>query len=111
MSDHILDQLYPILVSRKDADPATSYVAKLYGKGTAKVAQKVGEEAVETVIEALRVDQQTPGSREKLLEESADLLFHLSILWAHLGVTPDEVYKVLEGRFGHSGLERCQSSD
>lgn len=96
MSD-ILKDLYVILQQRKGADPGESYVASLYVKGTAKIAEKVIEEAQETIQEALK------GDRDRLKEESADLLFHLSVLWAEQGVSPDDVFAVLEKRFGTGG--------
>ena len=88
-----------MLLRRKDADAEQSYVASLYGKGTAKIAEKVGEEAIETVIEAVK------GDREKLTQESADLLFHLMVLWADQGITPQQVLDVLEWRMGVPGHE------
>ncbi len=97
MTDQMLEQLYQLILSRKGADPQSSYTASLYAKGTAKIAQKVGEEAVETCIEALQ------GDKEKLKAESADLLYHLMVLWADQGITPDDVLKVLESRQGTSG--------
>jgi len=95
----ILNTLYQTILSRKGADPASSYVASLYAKGTAKIAQKVGEEAVETCIEALQ------GDPEKLKAESADLIFHLLVLWADQGIKPEDVYAVLESRMGTSGVD------
>ncbi len=97
MSEHILEQLYEVLQERKGTDPARSYVASLYTKGTKKITEKVTEEAAETVIEALA------GDTEKLKEESADLLFHLMVLWADQNITPNDVLAVLEKRFGTSG--------
>ena len=94
----ILDDLYAVLLARKEADPETSYTARLFAKGEAKIAQKLGEEAVETVIEALR------GDNTALAAESADLLYHLLALWAARGVTPEEVWAALEARQGTSGL-------
>jgi phosphoribosyl-ATP pyrophosphohydrolase len=73
---HILDRLFGVIESRRGADPAISHTARLFHKGTRKIAQKVGEEAVETVIEAVR------NKRERLIEESADLMYHLLVLWA-----------------------------
>ncbi len=102
MSD-IINQLFETILSRKGADPESSYTASLYAKGTAKIAQKVGEEAVETCIEALQ------GNKEKLTQESADLLFHLMVLWADQGLTPDDVFKVLESRIGVSGIDEKNS--
>ena len=97
MSMSILDQLFEVIRERKSADPETSYVASLYQKGTPKIAQKVGEEAVETVIEAMQ------GDKTKLSEESADLLFHLMILWADQDLAPQDVFAILESRLGISG--------
>ena len=99
MSDmHILDELFATVESRKGADPSESWTAKLFSKGTGKIAQKVGEEAVETVIEAMK------GDREALTSESADLLFHLLLLWADQGIRPGDVWAVLEKRRGTTGI-------
>lgn len=94
---NILFELHKVLLTRKGADPATSYVASLYNGGAQKISEKIMEEAQETVDEALA------GNNEKLKQESADLLFHLSVLWAHAGVSPEDVFTVLESRFGTSG--------
>lgn len=99
----ILDDLYQTILSRKGADAQTSYTASLFAKGTAKIAQKVGEEAVETCIEALQ------GDKDKLKNESADLLYHLMVLWADQGIKPEEVYAVLEQREGTSGIAEKNS--
>jgi len=99
----VIDDLYQTLLARKSADPETSYVASLYSKGTAKIAQKVGEEAVETAIEALQ------GNKEKLKEESADLLFHLMVLWADQNITPDDITSILQKRMGTSGHDEKAS--
>lgn len=99
MTQHILDRLFQILQERKGADPEKSYVASLYKKGTAKIAEKITEEARETIDEALA------GDNEKLKSESADLLFHLMVLWAHMGIAPSDVFAVLEKRLGVGGLE------
>ena len=96
MSD-IIEKLFAVIESRKGADAASSYTASLLQEGTAKIARKVGEEAVETCIEALQ------GDKEKLKQESADLLFHLMVLWADQGLKPEDVMKVLESRLGTSG--------
>ncbi|HEY8874750.1 MAG TPA: phosphoribosyl-ATP diphosphatase, partial [Stellaceae bacterium] len=74
-----LERLWRVIESRRGADPATSYTAKLFARGTAKIAQKLGEEAVEAVIEGVK------GDRAALVGESADLLYHLLVLWAALG--------------------------
>lgn len=83
---------------RLTADPGTSYIATLAAKGRAKIAQKVGEEAVETVIAAVTDD------REGLVGEAADLLFHLTVLLHHAGLTLDDVRAELARREGVSGL-------
>jgi len=103
MSGDILKSLYETILSRKGADPESSYTASLYAKGTAKIAQKVGEEAVETCIEALQ------GNPEKLKAESADLLYHLMVLWADQGITPEDVMNVLQSREGTSGIAEKNS--
>jgi phosphoribosyl-ATP pyrophosphohydrolase len=95
----VLDRLSEAIRSRRGEDPSSSYTAKLFAAGTAKIAQKVGEEAVETVIEAMA---RNPA---KLAEESADLLYHLLVLWADAGIGPEQVYAVLQAREGRSGIE------
>lgn len=97
-SAHILEQLYDVVQARKGADPSSSNTAKLFAKGRAKIAQKLGEEAVEAVIEGMR------GDRVAMAEESADLLYHLTVMWADMGMPPSDVWAVLERRFGISGI-------
>jgi phosphoribosyl-ATP pyrophosphohydrolase len=94
-----LDRLWRVIVSRRGRDPQTSYTARLYSRGRAKIAQKLGEEAVETVIEGVR------GNRPALIGESADLLYHLLVLWADAGVAPADVAAELARRDGKSGLD------
>jgi phosphoribosyl-ATP pyrophosphohydrolase len=93
-----LERLWLVVTSRRGADPQLSYTARLFARGRAKIAQKLGEEAVETVIEGVR------GDRLKLVGESADLLYHLFVLWAEAGVSPDDVAAELARREGTSGL-------
>lgn len=99
----ILDLLFETVSARKGGDPEKSYTAKLFAKGRKKIAQKVGEEAVETVIAALA---EAP---ENVVGESADLLYHLSVLWAEVGVTPDQVWAELAKRQGISGIDEKNS--
>lgn len=94
-----LERLWRVIESRRTADPQTSYTAKLLGRGRAKVAQKLGEEAVEAVIEGVK------GDRAALVGESADLLYHLLVMWAATGVSPDEVGAELSRREGLSGID------
>ena len=93
------DRLEQTIRARREGDPGSSYVAKLRAKGRAKMAQKLGEEAVETVIAALTED------KAALTGEAADLLFHLIALLADCGVTLDDVRAELDRREGTSGLD------
>ncbi|BBD01802.1 MULTISPECIES: phosphoribosyl-ATP diphosphatase [Sphingobium] len=92
---HTLEQT---IRQRRSADPSTSYVAKLAARGRAKIAQKVGEEAVETVIAAMAED------RAEIVGESADLIFHLMMLLADMDVPFDAVLDELDRREGVSGI-------
>ncbi|MES2336668.1 MAG: phosphoribosyl-ATP diphosphatase [Pseudomonadota bacterium] len=83
---------------RLKADPGSSYVASLAAKGRAKIAQKVGEEAVETVIAAIADD------RAELIGEATDLLFHLTVLLHHAGLSLDDIRAELTRREGVSGI-------
>jgi len=94
----VLDALYATIEARKGADPSSSHSAKLMSRGTAKVAQKFGEEAVECLIEAVA------GNRSELVAESADVLYHLMVLWVDAGIAPAEVWGELERRKGISGI-------
>jgi phosphoribosyl-ATP pyrophosphohydrolase len=93
----ILDRLFSTIASRRGADPGVSYTAKLFSEGRARIAQKLGEEAVETVIAAVEDSSGLAG-------ESADLLYHLLVLWADAGLAPAEVWASLESRVGQSGI-------
>ena len=98
MSD-TLERLAEVLESRKAADPASSYVARLYAKGLDAILKKIGEEATETVIAA------KDGNTDQIVYETADLWFHCLVLLAHQGLGPERVLAELERRFGLSGLE------
>ena len=99
----VLARLFDVIESRHGGDPEKSYVARLLAQGPEKIAQKVGEEAVETVIAALGSD------RDAITRESADLLFHLMILWAATGLRPDDIYAELARREGTSGIAEKDS--
>jgi phosphoribosyl-ATP pyrophosphohydrolase len=94
----VLQRLWRTIEERRGADPAGSYTAKLFARGTAKIAQKFGEEAVEAVIEGVR------GDRAGLTGESADVLYHLLVMWAACGVSPDDIAAELARREGISGI-------
>jgi phosphoribosyl-ATP pyrophosphohydrolase len=97
-SEHVLDRLYAVIDSRKGADPDTSYTARLFSRGRQQIAKKLGEEAVEALIEGIR------GDKPKLVGESADVLYHLLTLWAATGVKPPAVWSELARREGLSGI-------
>ena len=100
MSDaDVLNRLFTTILSRQGADPKTSWTAKLFSEGRNKIVQKVGEEAMEMNIAAL-----TEGPDE-LSAESADLIYHMLVLWADAGITPDDVWAQLAKREGLSGIE------
>ena len=94
----VLDRLFAVVLDRQNADPSASHSARLLSRGTAKVAQKFGEEAVECLIEAVA------GNSAALVAESADVLYHLLVLWVSSGVHPSEVWAELERREGVSGI-------
>jgi len=94
----VLTRLSAAIAARTSADPATSYTAKLLGRGVEKCAQKLGEEAVETAIAA------AAGDRAGVVHESADLLYHVLVLWAALDIDAGEVYGELARREGVSGI-------
>jgi phosphoribosyl-ATP pyrophosphohydrolase len=96
--EHTLDRLYTVIDSRKGADPDTSYTARLFSRGRQQIAKKLGEEAVETLIEGIR------GDKPKLVAESADMLYHLLTLWASVGVKPAAIWAELDRREGLSGI-------
>lgn len=102
MSD-VLDRLYKVVLERRGANPETSYIAKRLEQGTHKIAQKLGEEAVETVIAAVAKD------RAGVISESADLLFHWLLLLADASIKPSEVMDELTKREGTSGLDEKAS--
>ena len=95
---HAFDRLFEILQARRSADPETSYTAKLLSRGPDQIGKKLGEEGVEAAIEVVRRD------RDKLVSESADLLYHLAVAWVALEVRPEEVWRALEARAGVGGL-------
>ena len=93
------DHLLATIIERRGGDPATSYVAKISAKGRAKLAQKLGEEAVELVIAAVADD------RAEMISEGADLMFHLALLLADAGLSFDDIRTELARREGVSGID------
>ena len=101
-----LSRLAATIAARRSADPDSSWVAKLNARGVPVIARKLGEEAIETIVAALS------GSREELVGEAADTLFHLLVLLDAKGVAWEEVLAELERREGTSGIaEKASRSD
>jgi phosphoribosyl-ATP pyrophosphohydrolase len=103
MTTHPIDRLFETIDSRRGGDPSVSYTAKLLAQGKLKCAKKLGEEAVEAALAAVAED------KPALAKESADVLYHLLVLWASAGIRPDEVYAVLKTRENRSGLDEKAS--
>ena len=103
MKQHLLDELYDVILSRRDASPQSSYTASLFHKGLDKVLKKVGEESTEVVIAG------KGGSDSELVYETADLFYHLLVLLAARGVGIDKVWEELASRSGMSGIEEKAS--
>ncbi|WP_439272994.1 phosphoribosyl-ATP diphosphatase [Pseudochrobactrum sp. HB0163] len=99
MTDFTLAELEQIVAKRATATDGSSYTAALIAKGQHKAAQKLGEEAVETVIAAMMKDEKS------VISESADLLYHLLVVWKIAGVSLQSVMQELERRTAQSGLE------
>jgi phosphoribosyl-ATP pyrophosphohydrolase len=97
MSDAI-DRLYDAVLSRRGGDPAVSRTAKLFLAGRSKMAQKLGEEAVEVAIDAAR------GDRPAVIAESADLVYQLVVLWAEMNIAPDDVWAEMTRREQAQGI-------
>ncbi|MFQ6017816.1 MAG: phosphoribosyl-ATP diphosphatase [Kiloniellaceae bacterium] len=98
LDGRVLDRLYAVIEGRRGADPATSHTAALFKGGNAKIVEKFGEEAVELVVAGVA------GDKAALAGESADLLYHLLVLWAARQLKPAEVWAALERRKGISGI-------
>ena len=101
----ILSRLESTIAARRDADPQASYVARLHSRGVPDLARKVGEEAVEAAVAALA------GTREELVGEAADVLFHLMVLLSAKDIPLAEVLAELDRREGVSGLDEKAARD
>ena len=99
----VIERLYGVIESRRGADAETSYTASLFAQGTKHIARKLGEEALELVLEGVR------GDKDKLTLESADLIYHLLVLWADQGIKPADVWAELTRREGISGIAEKKS--
>lgn len=99
----IIEELYETIASRRGGDPKSSYTAQLFSKGRATIAKKMGEEAIETIIAS------TMENPERIASESADLLYHLLVLWADCAIKPEDVWAELARRQGVSGIDEKNS--
>ena len=102
MSDALgeaLARLWATIEARRGASPDSSYTAKLLTAGPEGVARKLGEESLEAIIEAVK------GDNAALSRESADVLYHLLVLWAARGLEPTAIYRALDSRTQRSGLQ------
>jgi len=97
MSDDLL-RLYSAILDRQGMDPNSSRTARLFAAGPKKIAKKVGEEAVEVALDAMNED------RQGVINESADLLYNLSVLWATLDITPEDVFAEIRRRESLYGI-------
>ena len=103
MSESVLSPLTEVLQARKQASIEESYVASLHAQGLNKILEKVGEEAIETILAARDAEQS--GNNEKVIYETADLWFHSLVMLSHLGENAESVLAELARRFELSGLE------
>ena len=102
-SADVLARLFAVIESRRGGDADSSYTAKLLAGGAPKIAKKLGEEATEVTIAAL---SEGP---DAVARESADLLYHLLVMWAAMDVRPEDVYAELAKREGTSGIDEKNS--
>ncbi len=103
MSDDILTQLTAVIESRRGMDAKSSYVASLFHKGEDKILEKVGEEAIESILAS------KTGNADKIIYETADLWFHSMVMLAYHGLSADDVTRELARRFGVSGHDEKAS--
>ena len=99
INSDVLERLFETIKGRHGDSPDVSYTAKLFSKGRGEIARKLGEEATETIIAALCEGD------DKVISESADLLYHLLVLWVDTGVEPAHVWEELARREGTSGID------
>jgi phosphoribosyl-ATP pyrophosphohydrolase len=99
----VLERLYATIKSRKGASAKTSYTAALFQGGREKIARKLGEEGLEAVLAT------QAGDKKGLVAESADVLYHLLVAWAHAGIAPAKVWAELARREGTSGIAEKKS--
>ncbi|MGE4544437.1 MAG: phosphoribosyl-ATP diphosphatase [Pedobacter sp.] len=102
-SDDILEQVYQVVLQRRDNPSQKSYVASLFAKGLDKILGKIGEEATETAVAG------KGGNKDDVVYETADLFFHVLVLLGYYDIPPERIYQELRRRFGLSGIEEKAS--
>jgi len=102
-SDDILEQVYQVVLQRRDIPSQKSYVASLFAKGLDKILGKIGEEATETAVAG------KGGNTDDVVYETADLFFHVLVLLGYYDIPPERIYQELRRRFGLSGIEEKAS--
>ena len=95
-----MDALFSRIEQRKKTKKKGSYTAFLFNKGINKIAQKISEETAETIIEAVQ------GKKKLAVQESCDLLYHLIVMWAKLGINPNEIWNELDKRMKKKGKKK-----
>jgi len=98
-SDKIIQQVYNIILERKNSSPEISYVSSLFNKGTNSILKKIGEESAEIIIAS------KDENIEEQIHEIADLWFHLLVLMVNQGISLEKILQELKNRFGKSGLQ------
>ena len=98
--EKVLVRLFETIINRSDEDPKSSYTSQLLSEGKEKCIAKLREEALETLEAAEKNDQ------EQIIYESADLIYHLLVLWKKFEITPDQIYDELASREGKTGIRK-----
>ncbi len=99
MEAEIINKLYSLILERKKELPEGSYTAELFKRGEEEILKKVGEESIEVIVASSKK------TKEDVVYEIADLLYHLLVLMAYNSILPSEVFQELEKRFGKSGIK------
>ena len=105
MADYNLENLYNDLLKKKNFNKEISYTSNLLSNKNL-LARKIGEESIEVILEYLNNNN---NNKDNIIKESADLLYHLSVLWISVDVKPDDVWNELQNRRGKSGLDEKKS--
>lgn len=93
-----IDQLFQAVIAERGGKAGTTRTGRLFAKGRAQIGKKLGEEAVEVIVAYMK------GDREATVHESVDMLYHLAVLWAELGINPSDVWNEMDRRTAMTGL-------